>query len=106
MGHLWLITIGNAFYYQHVRKYLHNDFYCCSKIENVNNELFVIPESEDFETYLNGELVKSKKKMLHGDRLVIGGSHFFRVSNPFCTNTEKKKKVSYEIRTACNLFIT
>ncbi|XP_046802569.1 kinesin-like protein KIF14 [Lucilia cuprina] len=63
-------------------------------IENINGELYVTPENKDFETYLNGELVKSKKQIFHGDRLVIGGSHFFRVSNPFCSQKEKKKKMA------------
>ncbi|XP_065356231.1 kinesin-like protein KIF14 [Calliphora vicina] len=63
-------------------------------IENINGELYVTPENADFETYLNGELVKYKRQIFHGDRLVIGGSHFFRVSNPFCSQKEKKKKLA------------
>lgn len=68
-----------------------------SSIDNLNGKLFVTPENSDFETYLNGELINSKKEMFHGDRLVIGGFHFFRVSNPFCRRNDKKMKVGLTI---------
>ncbi|KAM7353701.1 kinesin family member nebbish [Cochliomyia hominivorax] len=65
------------------------------KIENINGQLYVTPETVDFETYLNGELIRYKKEMFHGDRLVIGGSHFFRISNPFCSKKENKKLADF-----------
>ncbi|XP_017494367.1 PREDICTED: kinesin-like protein KIF14 isoform X2 [Rhagoletis zephyria] len=58
-------------------------------IENNDSELFIIPQNKDFETYLNGDLVTERRKMLHGDRLVIGGTHYFRISNPFCSQRSK-----------------
>lgn len=83
-----------------------------SSIENLDGKLYVTPENSDFETYLNGELVIGKKEMFHGDRLVIGGSHFFRVSNPFCVQKDKKRKVNliinnihYQIRARLNFVV-
>jgi kinesin family protein 14 len=35
------------------------------------------------ETYVNGQLVGQSEVLLrHGDRIVIGGSHFFHLHNP------------------------
>uniref|UniRef100_A0A182VGP3 Kinesin motor domain-containing protein n=2 Tax=Anopheles merus TaxID=30066 RepID=A0A182VGP3_ANOME len=58
----------------------------CS-IENKNGKLFLLPEtSTEYETFVNGELVQERRQLFHGDRLVIGGSHYFRISNPLCPN--------------------
>uniref|UniRef100_A0A1A9WEY2 Kinesin motor domain-containing protein n=1 Tax=Glossina brevipalpis TaxID=37001 RepID=A0A1A9WEY2_9MUSC len=62
-------------------------------IENDGGRLYIIPEIEHFETYLNGELVKNKTECFHGDRLILGGSHYFRVSNPFFPATKGLKQV-------------
>ncbi|XP_004521462.1 kinesin-like protein KIF14 isoform X2 [Ceratitis capitata] len=66
-------------------------------IENDNGELYITPQNEDFETYLNGDLVTKRQKMFHGDRLVIGGTHYFRVSNPFCSKHSKNVMAHQEI---------
>ncbi|KAH8418821.1 hypothetical protein KR222_008748 [Zaprionus bogoriensis] len=55
-------------------------------------KLFVSPGSEDFETYVNGELLQERRQLFHGDRLVIGGSHYFRISNPFCSQRAKAEQ--------------
>ncbi|XP_073824696.1 kinesin family member nebbish isoform X1 [Musca autumnalis] len=60
-------------------------------IDNNNGNLFVTPESKDFETYLNGELVTARTELNHGDRLVFGGSHFFRISNPLQSENGNNK---------------
>lgn len=92
MAHLLLTIIGkNGFNVNFIQFY---SYLYYSSIENLDGKLYVTPENSDFETYLNGELVNGKKEMFHGDRLVIGGSHFFRVSNPFCVQKDKKRKVS------------
>lgn len=62
-------------------------------IENKSGKLHITPDNEEFETYLNGELVTGTKQMFHGDRLVIGGSHYFRISNPFCSKRRSKSLV-------------
>ncbi|XP_075161765.1 kinesin family member nebbish [Haematobia irritans] len=69
-------------------------------IENIKGNLFVTPESKDFETYLNGELVTKRSQLYHGDRLVFGGSHFYRICNP--DFPEKGSKQLYDFRYACH----
>ncbi|XP_054742145.1 kinesin-like protein KIF14 [Anastrepha obliqua] len=66
-------------------------------IENENGELFITPQNKDFETYLNGDLVTERQKMFHGDRLVIGGTHYFRISNPFCSQRSKNVVVDFQM---------
>ncbi|XP_037712311.1 kinesin-like protein KIF14 isoform X1 [Drosophila subpulchrella] len=61
----------------------------CSIEHERGGKLYVIPGSEDFETYVNGELLQDRRQLFHGDRLVIGGSHYFRISNPFCSQRGK-----------------
>lgn len=51
------------------------------------------PGGPDLETYVNGELIESKRKLYHSDRLVLGGSHYFRVINPLCKKFGKKKVI-------------
>uniref|UniRef100_A0ABD2W0C7 Kinesin motor domain-containing protein n=1 Tax=Trichogramma kaykai TaxID=54128 RepID=A0ABD2W0C7_9HYME len=50
-------------------------------IENKHGKLTFYPE-KDGDNYVNGELVKGRVRLKHGDRLVIGGNHYFKVSNP------------------------
>lgn len=61
-------------------------FYYFSSIENNNGNLYIKPENEEFETFVNGELLTHKKQIFNGDRVVIGGSHYFRISNPNCSH--------------------
>ena len=44
-------------------------------------------------TYLNGEVIDHKnnnRKLYHGDRIIFGGSHFFRFNNPVSNNSSKQ----------------
>ncbi|CAK9802310.1 Kinesin-like protein KIF14 [Anthophora quadrimaculata] len=50
-------------------------------IENNNGKLILSSEMEG-DTYVNGQVVTGKLILKHGDRLVIGGNHYFKVSNP------------------------
>ncbi|XP_053978257.1 kinesin-like protein KIF14 isoform X1 [Hylaeus volcanicus] len=50
-------------------------------IENSSGKLVLSPEM-DGDTYVNGQIVTGKVILKHGDRLVIGGNHYFKVSNP------------------------
>lgn len=52
-----------------------------SEIENRNERLYLTP-LEGCDTYVNGQVVKNETELQHGDRLVIGGIHYFRVSVP------------------------
>lgn len=55
-----------------------------SSIENRRGDLFIEPQNEEFETFVNGEAIAERTQIFNGDRVVIGGSHYFRVSNPHC----------------------
>lgn len=66
-------------------------------IENEDKKLYIKPIAEDFETFINGELIQSRTRMYDGDRLVIGGSHYFRVAN---LNCEKRQAVGSSARGA------
>ncbi|XP_024876232.1 kinesin-like protein KIF14 [Temnothorax curvispinosus] len=53
----------------------------CS-IENNEGKLSLTPEMGG-DTYVNGQMVTGKVMLRHGDRLVIGGNHYFKVLNPY-----------------------
>uniref|UniRef100_A0A1B0CP98 Kinesin-like protein n=1 Tax=Lutzomyia longipalpis TaxID=7200 RepID=A0A1B0CP98_LUTLO len=53
----------------------------CS-IENNAGCLSLKPISQESDTFINGQLIDKEMQLHHGDRVVIGGSHYFRVSNP------------------------
>ncbi|XP_063973187.1 kinesin-like protein KIF14 [Diachasmimorpha longicaudata] len=50
-------------------------------IENNEGHLTLKPE-ENSDTYVNGQIVRNEISLRHGDRLVIGGNHYFKVCNP------------------------
>ncbi|XP_072754632.1 uncharacterized protein Neb isoform X2 [Anoplolepis gracilipes] len=51
-------------------------------IENKEGKLILTPEM-DGDTYVNGQIITGKITLKHGDRLVIGGNHYFKVLNPY-----------------------
>lgn len=57
----------------------------------------ITPESIEFETFVNGEVIDEPKQIFHGDRVVVGGSHYFRISNPTCPNRSKTPVVDYHL---------
>ncbi|XP_076685162.1 kinesin family member nebbish isoform X2 [Andrena cerasifolii] len=50
-------------------------------IENSGGRLTLSSEM-DGDTYVNGQIVTGKVTLKHGDRLVIGGNHYFKLLNP------------------------
>ncbi|XP_054432470.1 kinesin-like protein KIF14 [Pteronotus mesoamericanus] len=50
-------------------------------IRNVGGTVSLVPAGEA-ETYVNGNLVSEPTVLHHGDRLVLGGDHYFRFSHP------------------------
>uniref|UniRef100_A0A182QIC2 Kinesin motor domain-containing protein n=1 Tax=Anopheles farauti TaxID=69004 RepID=A0A182QIC2_9DIPT len=69
----------------------------CS-IENKNGKLYLLPETNtEYETFVNGELILERRQLFHGDRLVIGGSHYFRISNPLCPNKSTQIMVDFQL---------
>lgn len=55
--------------------------------------MFITPIAEGFETFVNGELIEARCRLFDGDRLVIGGSHYFRVSNLNCERRGEESSV-------------
>lgn len=51
---------------------------------------------DECETFVNGELIHNERQIYHGDRIVIGGSHYFRVSNPECSRRAQTDIVDYQ----------
>ena len=49
--------------------------------ENISNKVRLVPIS-DAPTYVNGNLITEPLELHHGDRVVIGGDHFFRLNHP------------------------
>ena len=49
--------------------------------ENICNIVTLIPIL-DAPTYVNGNLITESLELHHGDRVVIGGDHFFRLNHP------------------------
>lgn len=67
----------------------------CSQIDNRRGKLYIRPE-ENCETFVNGELITEERQIYHGDRIVIGGSHYFRISNPDCSRRSQNTVADYE----------
>nr|XP_002127045.1 kinesin-like protein KIF14 [Ciona intestinalis] len=69
------------------------DHHC--KITNTNEKVSIQPIA-DARTYVNGELITNPVTLHHGDRVVIGGEHFFRLNNPIEIKSGMKKRGSGE----------
>ncbi|GAB6021914.1 Kinesin protein 1B [Chamberlinius hualienensis] len=60
-------------------------------IKNQRGGVFVVP-CEKAQTYINGHQIITETKLLHGDRLILGGQHYFRFIDP----TEKENKSNHK----------
>lgn len=67
-----------------------------SEIENRQEKLYIRPDMDDCETFVNGQLINAERQIYHGDRIVIGGSHYFRLSNPKCSRRAQTEIVDFE----------
>nr|CAB3259032.1 kinesin-like protein KIF14 [Phallusia mammillata] len=67
------------------------DFHCT--ILNKNEVVSVSP-NVDATVYVNGELIDSTVILHHGDRVIIGGDHFFRFNNPIELKSHGSKRIS------------
>ncbi|XP_020282192.1 kinesin-like protein KIF14 isoform X1 [Pseudomyrmex gracilis] len=61
-------------------------------IENNGGKLILIPE-KTADTYVNGQIISGKIILNHGDRLIIGGNHYFKVLNPHDDQPSNVKQV-------------
>lgn len=59
--------------------------------------MFIRPENDECQTFVNGELITDQTQIYHGDRVVIGGSHYFRISNPDCPKRAQSQAVDYQM---------
>ncbi|XP_018425011.1 PREDICTED: kinesin-like protein KIF14 [Nanorana parkeri] len=50
-------------------------------ITNINNIVRIIPTGEA-KTYVNGNEISSSTILHHGDRVILGGDHYFRFNHP------------------------
>ncbi|XP_041745611.1 kinesin-like protein KIF14 isoform X2 [Coregonus clupeaformis] len=50
-------------------------------VSNVNGEVSVTP-MENAKTFVNGNLVSDTTVLHHGDRVILGGDHYFRFNHP------------------------
>ncbi len=60
-----------------------------------DNNYYIQHTDKNYVTYLNGEVVEQGKemKLSHGDRIIFGGSHFFRFNNP-ANNKQHQQQTS------------
>ena len=59
--------------------------HCC--IENHRGVLTLTARAE---TYVNGQLVSSETRLYHGDRVIIGGTHYFHLHHPTGVHPDRK----------------
>jgi kinesin family member 14 len=66
------------------------------KSENALMNYYIEQMDKNYVTYLNGEVIDGNKKifrqLFHGDRIIFGGSHFFRFNNPLSNNLINNSK--------------
>ena len=66
------------------------------KCENTLMNYYIEQMDKNYVTYLNGEVIDGNKKifkqLFHGDRIIFGGSHFFRFNNPLSNNLINNSK--------------
>ncbi|KAL4216665.1 cerebellar granular layer structural organization [Mactra antiquata] len=62
----------------------------CS-ISNIDTVVTIIPVG-DAPTYVNGNLITDDTVLHHGDRVILGGDHYFRFNHPIEVQRNKKNK--------------
>ncbi|KAL1023324.1 hypothetical protein UPYG_G00039250 [Umbra pygmaea] len=60
-------------------------------ISNVNGEVSITP-MENAKTFVNGNLITEMTVLHHGDRVILGGDHYFRFNHP--TEVQSGKRAS------------
>jgi hypothetical protein len=72
-------------------KGVHCKIWCACENQVLN--YYIEQLDTNYVTYLNGEVIdfkKNNRKLYHGDRIIFGGSHFFRFNNPLSNNSSKQ----------------
>uniref|UniRef100_A0A4W5NP66 Kinesin-like protein KIF14 n=1 Tax=Hucho hucho TaxID=62062 RepID=A0A4W5NP66_9TELE len=95
---LYMIKEGQTKVGQHKSESAHDiqlsgaliaDHHCI--ISNVNGEVSIIP-MKNGKTFVNGNLVSETTVLHHGDRVILGGDHYFRFNHP--AEVQSGKRVS------------
>ncbi|XP_041863265.1 kinesin-like protein KIF14 isoform X2 [Melanotaenia boesemani] len=60
-------------------------------ISNIDSTVSIIP-MENAKTFVNGNLISSSTVLHHGDRVILGGDHYFRFNHP--AEVQSGKRVS------------
>ncbi|XP_042317201.1 kinesin-like protein KIF14 isoform X2 [Sceloporus undulatus] len=58
-------------------------------IRHVDGAVSIMPQ-EDAKTYVNGKCILGPTNLHHGDRIILGGDHYFRFNNPVEVHTMKR----------------
>jgi hypothetical protein len=66
--------------------------HCCFKFSKLDNVLTLTAEAD---MYVNGEIVLEETRLHHGDRVIIGGSHYFHLHFPRDSKLRLSIKVNY-----------
>ncbi|CAG5130034.1 unnamed protein product, partial [Candidula unifasciata] len=66
-------------------------------IHNKNGVVKITPIS-DAPTYINGDLITQTTTIHHGDRVILGGDHYFRFSHPVEVQNKNDARGSSEIK--------
>jgi kinesin family member 14 len=63
----------------------------CKIYKTADGIYYIEQIDNNYVTYLNGEVInESKRQLNHCDRIIIGGSHFFRFNNPATVNKQAR----------------
>ncbi|TNN62055.1 Kinesin-like protein KIF14 [Liparis tanakae] len=65
--------------------------FCFSVIINIQGTVSITP-TDDAKTFLNGYLISETTVLQHGDRVILGGDHYFRFNHP--AEVQSGKRVS------------
>ena len=60
-------------------------------IRNQNNEKVSIEPVGDAQTYINGNAISKVTRLHHGDRVILGGDHYFRYTHPVEAQTQPSR---------------
>ncbi|UJR37400.1 hypothetical protein I4U23_030105 [Adineta vaga] len=69
--------------------------HCVIEVKN-STQIVLIPLNKS-KTYVNGQLIDNEKSLRHGDRILLGCSHFFRLNSPGDRNSTNNNSVMSSI---------
>ena len=54
----------------------------CKRRKSEDEKFYIEKVDGNYVTYINGEDALERRELFHGDRIIFGGSHYFRFNNP------------------------